>query len=195
MALAEMAALAIAGLRLRHKLESQSIRDGMTGLFNRSFMEVALDRELQRADRQGKPVALMMVDVDHFKQFNDSFGHEAGDVVLREVADCLQSIVRGEDIVCRYGGEEFALILPEMGARAALERAEALRKGVGELTVRYRGEALRQVTISVGVAMYPERAGSSEDLLRNADRALYTAKRRGRNRVVEAELQGIGNRE
>jgi len=185
--LAEMAAMAIAGLHLRNKLESQSIRDGMTGLFNRSFMEVALDRELQRADRQGKPVALLLVDVDHFKQFNDSQGHEAGDVVLREVAEALRSGVRGEDIVCRYGGEEFVVILPEITKRSALDRAEILRKEIGDLTVRFRGEALRQVTISVGLAMYPENASDSEDLLRNADRALYAAKRRGRNRVVQAE--------
>lgn len=185
--LAEMAAMAIAGLRLRNKLELQSIRDGMTGLFNRSFMEVALDRELQRADRQGKPVALMMVDVDHFKQFNDSFGHEAGDLVLREVAGCLRTGVRGEDIVCRFGGEEFVVILPEILAQAALERAEILRLAVEERDVRFRGESLRQVTLSVGLAMYPEHAATGEDLLRSADQALYKAKRMGRNRVVQAE--------
>jgi diguanylate cyclase (GGDEF)-like protein len=185
--LAEMAAMAMAGLRLRHKLESQSIRDGMTGLFNRSFMEVALDRELQRAGRHEKPVAVMMVDVDHFKQLNDSFGHEAGDVVLREVAECLRTGVRAEDIVCRYGGEEFVIILPELGARWAMERAETLRQRVGELGVRLHGRPLREVTISIGVAIYPEHADSGEELLRHADRALYAAKHHGRNRVVQAE--------
>jgi diguanylate cyclase (GGDEF)-like protein len=185
--LAEMAAMAMAGLRLRHKLESQSIRDGMTGLFNRSFMEVALDRELQRASRHQRPVAVMMLDVDHFKQLNDSFGHEAGDVVLREVAECLRTCVRVEDIVCRYGGEEFVIILPELGARSAMERAETLRQRVGELGVRLHGRALRAVTISIGVAIYPEHADTGEELLRNADRALYAAKHHGRNRVVQAE--------
>lgn len=188
---AEMAAMAMAGLRLRHKLESQSIRDGMTGLFNRSFMEVALDRELQRASRHGKPVAVMMVDVDHFKQLNDSFGHEAGDVVLREVAECLRTGVRVEDIVCRYGGEEFVIILPELGVRSAMERAETLRRRVGELGVRLHGRALREVTISIGVAIYPEHADSGEELLRHTDRALYAAKHHGRNRVVQAE-SGVG---
>jgi diguanylate cyclase (GGDEF)-like protein len=188
---AEMAAMAMAGLRLRHKLESQSIRDGMTGLFNRSFMEVALDRELQRASRHGKPVAVMMVDVDYFKQLNDSFGHEAGDVVLREVAECLRTGVRVEDIVCRYGGEEFVIILPELGVRSAMERAETLRRRVGELGVRLHGRALREVTISIGVAIYPEHADSGEELLRHTDRALYAAKHHGRNRVVQAE-SGVG---
>jgi diguanylate cyclase (GGDEF)-like protein len=187
LSLGEMAAMAIAGLRLRHKLESQSIRDGMTGLFNRTFMEVALERELQRANRQGKPVAVMMVDVDHFKEFNDTFGHEAGDMVLREVAENLRRAVRGEDIVCRYGGEEFVVILPEVGMGAARERAEALRRRVGELALRLYGRPLREVTISIGVAIYPENADTWEGLLRHADRALYAAKNNGRNRVVQAE--------
>ena len=185
--LGEMAAMAIAGLHLRHKLENRSIRDGMTGLFNRSFMEVALERELHRASRQGREIAVMMLDIDHFKEFNDTFGHEAGDVVLREVAECIRVAVRSEDIVCRFGGEEFVVILPEITDEAALERAELLRRTVGDRGLRYRGQLLRQVTISVGVAMYPQNAETAEDLVRSADLALYAAKNRGRNCVAQAE--------
>ncbi|HEV2277655.1 MAG TPA: GGDEF domain-containing protein [Acidobacteriaceae bacterium] len=185
--LGEMAAMAISGLHLRETLESQSIRDGLTSLFNRSFMEIALERELTRASRQAKQVAVMMLDIDHFKQFNDTFGHEAGDVVLREVADAMRLGVRGEDIVCRYGGEEFVIIMPEITTRAAVERAELLRRLVGDLALRYRGQLLRQVTISVGLAMYPDHSDSPEELLRTADHALYAAKHKGRNCVVQAD--------
>lgn len=185
--LAEMAAMAISGLRLRTRLERQSIRDGMTGLFNRSFMEVALDRELHRAARQNKELALMMVDIDHFKQFNDTFGHEAGDVVLREVAENLRLGVRSEDIVCRFGGEEFVIILPEISPASALERGELLRQKIESLAVRYHGQPLRQVTVSVGLALSTRASDASDDLLRTADRAMYAAKRQGRNRVIQAE--------
>lgn len=185
--LGEMAAMAIAGLNMRHKLESQSIRDGLTGLFNRTFMEVALEREMSRATRQGKQVAVMMIDIDHFKQFNDSFGHEAGDVVLREVAEAMRLGVRGEDIVCRYGGEEFIVILPEIATHAAMERAELLRRLVSDLALRYHGQPLRQVTISVGVAMFPDNSDDADELLRSADHAMYAAKHKGRNRVVVAD--------
>jgi diguanylate cyclase (GGDEF)-like protein len=185
--LAEMAAMAISGLRLRDRLERQSIRDGMTGLFNRSFMEVALERELHRSARQQKELALMMVDIDHFKQFNDTFGHEAGDVVLRQVAESLRQGVRSEDIVCRFGGEEFVIILPEMTQDAAIDRAERLRRQVEELTTRFRGQPLRQVTISIGLAVSPQHGEAAEELLRSADRAMYSAKHRGRNRVVQTD--------
>jgi len=185
--LGEMAAMAISGLHLRQKLESQSIRDGLTGLFNRSFMEIALERELIRAGRQGKQVAVMMLDIDHFKQFNDTAGHEAGDVVLREVADAMRLGVRSEDIVCRYGGEEFLIIMPEITTRAAIERAELLRRMIGDLSLRYHGQMLRQVTISIGLAMYPDHSEIPEELLRSADHALYAAKHKGRNCVVAAD--------
>ncbi|HTW46690.1 MAG TPA: diguanylate cyclase [Acidobacteriaceae bacterium] len=185
--LGEMAAMAIAGLNLRQKLESQSIRDGLTGLFNRTFMEIALEREMSRAGRQGKQVAIMMADIDHFKTFNDSFGHEAGDIVLREVAETMRLGVRGEDIVCRYGGEEFIVIMPEISTRAALERAELLRRMVSDLALRYHGQPLRQVTISIGMAMYPDNSDNADELLRSADHAMYAAKHKGRNLVVAAD--------
>jgi len=185
--LAEMAGMTISGLRLRERLERQSIRDGMTGLFNRSFMEVALERELHRSARQRRELALLMVDIDHFKQFNDTFGHEAGDVVLRQVAESLRQGVRTEDIVCRFGGEEFVVILPEMTPDAAMERAEALRQMVEDLAPRYHGQPLRRVTISIGLAVAPHNGEVAEELLRCADRAMYAAKHRGRNQVVPAD--------
>jgi diguanylate cyclase (GGDEF)-like protein len=179
----ELASMAIAGLNLKAKLQRQSIRDGLTSLFNRHFMEIALERELHRAARKHVGLAVLMLDVDHFKVFNDTFGHEAGDVVLRSVAECLQQSVRSEDVVCRYGGEEFVIILPEISQELALERADAIRKNVANLRMKYRGEALRQISISVGLAMYPTPARDSADLLRMSDQALYDAKRAGRNRT------------
>jgi diguanylate cyclase (GGDEF)-like protein len=191
--LVKLASIAIAGLNLRMKLEHQSIRDGLTSLFNRHFMEIALDRELRRAVRQQRSLAVLMLDVDHFKSFNDTFGHEAGDTVLREVAETMRQTVRNEDIVCRYGGEEFVIILPEITLEDAIERAELVRRMVSELRLRFRGETLREVTISIGVALYPQNADSLEQLLRIADRALYEAKHQGRNRVVVAPQQVLAD--
>jgi diguanylate cyclase (GGDEF)-like protein len=179
----ELASMAIAGLNLRSKLESQSIRDGLTNLFNRHFMEIALERELHRAARRHVPLAVMMLDVDHFKMFNDTYGHEAGDVVLRAVAQCFQQCVRSEDIVCRYGGEEFVIILPEISEELALVRANTIRSNVNGLRMKFKGEPLRPITISVGLAMYPDPAKDTADLLRKADHALYDAKHAGRDRI------------
>lgn len=183
----ELASIRIAGLNLRTILEHQSIRDSLTNLFNRRFMEIALDRELRRAVRHQKPLAVLMLDIDHFKQLNDTYGHEAGDVVLREVAGIMRQAVRSEDTVCRYGGEEFVAILPELGTDDALSRAESIRHMVSELRLYHRGEALREVTISIGVAVYPHNSDSADQLLSLADRALYEAKHLGRNRVILAE--------
>jgi diguanylate cyclase (GGDEF)-like protein len=185
----EMASMAIASLNLRSRLEQQSVRDGLTGLFNRNFMEIALDRELRRALRQQTPVALLMMDVDHFKRFNDNFGHEAGDSVLRQVAEILTHSMRGEDIICRYGGEEFVAILPELSFEAALERAQHLRRVISETRPHFRSDGHHGITVSIGVAMYPQHSDSAETLLRAADRALYEAKHQGRNRVVSARQE------
>jgi diguanylate cyclase (GGDEF)-like protein len=179
----ELAAMTIAGLNLRAKLENQSIRDGLTRLFNRHFMAIALEREVHRALRSTSPLAVLMIDVDHFKAFNDTFGHEAGDTVLREVAECFRQSVRSEDVVCRYGGEEFIIILPETDEETALERAELIRQAVSKLRVTSKGEVLRQITVSIGIAMYPAPARDATDLVRLADRALYDAKHAGRDRV------------
>ena len=185
--LAEMASMSIASLNLRSRLEHQSIRDGLTNLFNRHFMEISLDREVRRAARNHTELAILMIDVDHFKKFNDSYGHEAGDSILREVAEIFRQSVRAEDIICRYGGEEFVIILPETSSALAIERAEAIRWSVSQMRVRFRTEALREITISVGVAICPGCGSTLEEILRSADRALYAAKHAGRNQVMMAE--------
>jgi len=180
----ELAALSIASLDLKAKLERQSIRDGLTGLFNRHFMEIALERELHRAARQGTALAVMMLDVDHFKALNDTFGHEAGDIVLREVAECFRRSLREEDVICRYGGEEFVVIMPDATEETALRRAEAIRAAVSEIRTHFRGELLGSVTVSVGIAMYPDSGKNGSNLIQLADAAMYRAKRAGRNQVV-----------
>lgn len=182
----ELVAMALAGLKLRSKLESQSIRDGLTNLFNRTFMEIALDRELQMAGRRKSSLAVLMLDIDDFKVFNDTYGHQAGDEVLRQVAKAFTESVRIEDIVCRYGGEEFVILLPDISETLALERAETIRRNVGCLPAEFRGRTLEQVSVSIGVAMYPNPAKDALDLLRLADSALYEAKQGGRNQTKVA---------
>ncbi|MEP6472809.1 MAG: diguanylate cyclase [Gemmatimonadota bacterium] len=176
----EHLALALANLIARDALQHQATRDPLTGAYNRRYMLEALDRELLRARRPNRPVGLLMVDVDHFKQFNDEFGHQAGDEVLKLVVEHLRSSVRAEDYVCRYGGEEFAVILPEASAAVAMDRAEQMRRIV---QTACRGREGGAVTISIGVAVYPDHGIEGLDLIRRADEALYAAKRAGRNRV------------
>ena len=182
---ADHIALALTNLRLRETLRQQAVRDPLTGLFNRRYLEETLERELRRAKRKDTAIGVIMLDLDHFKQLNDTYGHEAGDHVLRTLGDLLQSHVRGGDIACRYGGEEFVLILPESDAAVTLRRAEEFRQGVEALPVFYRGQQLG-VTISLGVAVRPQHGDSGDTLLRAADRALYAAKDQGRNRVAVA---------
>ena len=179
----ELAAMTIAGLNLRARLENQSIRDRLTNLFNRHFLEIALEREIQRAARNGSSMALLMIDVDHFKGFNDRFGHDAGDLILRELAECLRSSVRNEDVVCRYGGEEFVVLLPEITAAKTQQIGETLRAKVEGLRLSYRGKPLLQISVSIGVATFPEPSRDSGELLRMADSAMYQAKKAGRNQV------------
>ena len=183
---AEHIALALANLKLRETLQDQSIRDPITGLFNRRYMEESLDREIQRCERKRQALSIIMLDVDHFKRFNDTFGHEAGDIVLRELGQFLQRYVRGSDIACRYGGEEFTLILPEASLEVCRKRAEQLRQGVRHLNLQHRHHPLGAITLSIGVACFPEHGLSSEVVIRAADTALYRAKQQGRDRVVTA---------
>jgi len=185
---AEQIALAVANLVLRETLRSQSIRDELTGLFNRRYMEESLDREIRRADRNKQPLGIIMLDIDHFKKFNDTYGHDAGDAILRAMGVLLLSQVRGGDIACRYGGEELTLILPDASLEAVQARAERVRLATEEMNVPHRGHDLGTVTVSLGVAIYPQHGGSGEDVLRAADAALYQAKRAGRNRVVVAPV-------
>jgi len=182
--LAQLTAMALASLELRTKLERQSIRDSLTGLFNRHFMQIALDREVARAVRRKSQLAVFMVDIDHFKKFNDESGHSAGDTVLKEVARVLAASVRTEDLVCRYGGEEFTIIMPDMTPEMAYERAEALRGVVANLRTALDNNLYSEITISIGGAIFPKDGQSPELLLRQADAALYRAKRAGRNQVL-----------
>ncbi|HLH21681.1 MAG TPA: diguanylate cyclase [Chloroflexota bacterium] len=184
---AEQLALALSNLALRERLRNQSIRDPLTGLFNRRYLEETLERELARAERSHHPMGVIMIDVDHFKQFNDSFGHNAGDALLREFGGLLRKHVRGSDIACRYGGEEFAVILPDATLEDTVRRAEELRAAMAHLQVADQDQALGQITISAGVAALPQHGADGPRLLRAADRALYAAKSAGRNRVQVAD--------
>ena len=184
MTLAENIALALANLNLRDTLRVQSIRDPLTGLYNRRYMEESLERELRRAARNGRSLGAIMLDLDHFKRYNDTFGHDAGDAVLRELGNFLQTQVRGEDIACRYGGEEFVLILPDAAVEVVQQRAEALREGIKRIHVRHHGQSLGTVTLSLGVALFPEHGTTAESLIRAADEALYLAKAHGRDRMI-----------
>ncbi len=184
--LAEQISLAFANLMLRETLKYQSVRDPLTNLFNRRHMEEALQRELLRAARTENPLAVLMADIDHFKRFNDAFGHEAGDVLLRDLGSLLAAEIRGGDIACRYGGEEFLLILADTDLQTGCERAEKLQDQVRNLQVRYRGETLRRITLSIGVAGFPRHGATASQIVTAADRALYQAKASGRDCVVIA---------
>ncbi len=184
---AERIALALANLRLRDTLRSQSILDPLTGLFNRRYMEETLDLELARAARGRRAIGIIMLDIDHFKPLNDSRGHDAGDALLRELGGLLMARVREGDIACRYGGEEFVLILPEAPLELARRRAEELREAVRQLHVSHRGRIIGPITVSAGVAAFPEHGKTSAALVHAADSALYRAKSEGRDRVRVAE--------
>lgn len=186
MNLAEDIALALANLKLRETLHDQSIRDALTGLFNRRYMEETLARELYRAEREKIPVGVIMFDIDHFKEFNDISGHDGGDALLRELGAYMNSNIRKGDIVCRFGGEEFFIVLPGASAENTRLRAEEFRMGIEALSVYHLGKLLRKCTVSLGVAAFPKHGLKTEDLIKSADNALYQAKNEGRNRVVVA---------
>jgi diguanylate cyclase (GGDEF)-like protein len=182
--LVQLTGMAVATLNLRARLENQSIRDSLTGLFNRHFMQISLERELARAARRNQSLSVLMLDVDHFKNFNDTHGHAAGDTVLKAFAEVFRSSIRNEDIACRYGGEEFAIILPDITSDTANERAEAIRSAVSNLRVPVDQQVCGDFTVSIGVALYPSDGDAADLLLRRADQALYRAKHQGRNQVV-----------
>ncbi|MBE3096048.1 MAG: diguanylate cyclase [Planctomycetes bacterium] len=184
---AEILSLSIWNMRLRETLANQAIKDPLTGLFNRTFLEDVLQRELYRAGRKQAEIGVIMADVDHFKKFNDLHGHAAGDLVLVELANFFRWRMRKSDIVCRYGGEEFALILPESSIADTAERANQLRDAVKGLRVSYAGLEIGPVTLSMGVSGFPQNGDTPHDLLRAADLALYQAKQAGRDQVVVAE--------
>ena len=179
-------AMAMANLKLRERLQNLSVRDGLTGLFNRRYMEETLNREFKLSERSGLPIGAIILDVDFFKKFNDTYGHEAGDIVLVELAKLLSGSVRKGDVVCRYGGEEFVIILPGSANEGTYERAEAVRARVeNDLRISYQGHDIR-VTISLGAAYFPKHGQTPDQVLKAADNALYASKEAGRNRATMA---------
>jgi diguanylate cyclase (GGDEF)-like protein len=185
--------LALANLNLRETLQEQSIRDPLTGLHNRRYLEDSLIRELARAKRKTQPLSIILLDIDHFKRVNDTFGHGAGDMVLRRLGLVLQAYVRESDIACRVGGEEFSVLLPEGPLQIATQRAEDIRKAVNELTLEHEEKDLGTVTVSAGVATFPDHGTTADALIRAADQVLYDAKHKGRNRVVSASARKVMN--
>jgi diguanylate cyclase (GGDEF)-like protein len=173
-------------LKLQRTLRVQAVRDPLTRLFNRRYLEETFERELRRAERRRKPLGVIMIDLDHFKVFNDTFGHAAGDALLRVLGQFLVSRSRREDVACRYGGEEFVLIFPDAPLETTTQRAEQLREEARSLQVQHHGHPLGNVTISVGVAGFPEHGATTAALLGAADEALYRAKTEGRDRVEVA---------
>lgn len=184
--LCEQLSLALANVRLKESLQHQAIRDSLTGLFNRRYLEESLSREIARCQRRQQPLAVLMLDMDHFKAFNDRHGHAMGDMALAAFGALLQAKCRPEDIACRYGGEEFTLILPETNLETALLRAEDIRASAALLRIGEKG-SLPRITVSIGAALMPEHGDIGLELMRAGDMALYRAKHEGRDRVVLAD--------
>jgi diguanylate cyclase (GGDEF)-like protein len=182
---ADRIAVAMANIQLRDQLREQSIRDPLTNLFNRRYLREILEREVSRARREHYSIGFVMFDIDHFKQYNDTFGHEAGDVLLQALSSFVLEHIRGEDVVCRYGGEEFLLIMPETTVEDTWQRAEDLRTGIEQLQ-SVRADATVDITVSFGVAVLPQHGVTAENVIAAADAALYRAKTAGRNCVVSA---------
>ena len=182
----ESLSLTIAGLKQRELLQHQAIRDPLTQLFNRRYLEDTLARELDQAARANEPLVFAILDVDYFKKFNDQNGHDAGDALLRAIGDVLLGSMRGGDIACRFGGEEFALVYPGMDEDVAVKRLESIRLQIGKLSLSHRGQSCPSVTISAGIAVFPQHGPDSETLINVADKALYKSKESGRNRVTTA---------
>ena len=176
--------LCLSNLKLRERLHAQATHDSLTGLFNRRYMEDTLWRELHRSHRRNSPLGVAMIDLDHFKRFNDTFGHDAGDSLLRELGQLLRTKLRQSDISCRYGGEEFVLILPDSSLADTQQRVEQIRGLIKELTIRHGRELLGTISVSAGIAAAPEHGSTAAELLRAADNALYAAKQAGRDCVV-----------
>jgi diguanylate cyclase (GGDEF)-like protein len=183
----EQTGMALSNLNLRAALREQSIRDPLTALYNRRYMEEILRQHLSRVTRSLHPLAIIMIDIDHFKSFNDQYGHTAGDLLLGQLGRFLQNNIRREDVACRYGGEEFLLIMPDATLEQAQLRAEYLRQEVKQLQVHDIDKSYTGITLSIGVAAYPQHGRNIDSVLRVADAALYRAKQQGRDRVVVAE--------
>lgn len=183
--------LSLSNLKLREIMREQATHDPLTGLFNRRYLNDTLPRELHQAGRHKSPMCIAMIDIDHFKQFNDTYGHEAGDLMLREVGHILNENIRASDIACRYGGEEFVLVLLDSALEAGRRHIEWIRAQVKQLQLRYGEQLLRTMTLSVGIVEAAANDLNTEELLRAADKAMYAAKHAGRDRTVMfGELPG-----
>jgi diguanylate cyclase (GGDEF)-like protein len=172
---------------LQNELHSQAIRDPLTNLFNRRYLDETFDRELARAAREDYPVCVIMLDIDHFKKVNDTYGHEAGDFILKAMAKTLSERNRRGDFTCRFGGEEFVVVMPNMAMDTAYKRAEDLRIALNSLNIPY-GRFNLTITISIGIASYPNNGEDRESVLRAADRAMYAAKQAGRDHILTYDL-------
>jgi diguanylate cyclase (GGDEF)-like protein len=187
-AVAEEIALSLANVGLREILRHQAFRDSLTGVYNRRFLQEALDLELRRAVRRRVPVAFVMLDVDGFKKINDTYGHAAGDSVLQALATLLQSKIRASDVLCRYGGDEFCIVMPETSLEDATMRARECRSAVKRMNIEWERKILAGITISIGVAAFPS-CRTSDALFREADSALYLAKSSGSDQVQTSSLR------
>ena len=192
---AEQISLALANARLRDQLRDQSVRDPLTGLMNRRWFLDTMRKEIARSAMADRPMSLISIDVDHFKQFNDNHGHDAGDTVLREVGRAMADFFTGGLFPCRIGGEEFVVLAPDTDRERAFQRADGFRAIVAEMTIRYLGDVLPRTTLSAGVAAFPADATTSQALMTQADNALYAAKRGGRNRVHRVDDVETGRKD
>ncbi len=182
--LAEYIAMPLNNLKLRDELRSQAIRDPLTGLFNRRYMEETLEREIRRANRHSTSVGIVMFDIDRMKPINDRHGHDAGDLVLKSLGRELLRLFRGEDVACRYGGDEFVVVLPEAPLADVWRRAEDLRSAIRRLDLVYEGKPLGTITLSIGVAAYPDHGQTAERVLLACDAASYNSKSEGGDRIM-----------
>jgi len=182
-AFAELTALAMANVRLRENLRYQSIRDPLTGLYNRRYLEDALTRQIHQSRRAQTEFAVIMLDLDHFKKINDTFGHDAGDLALKEMAEVMKLSIRAGDIAARFGGEEFLIIFHDINLKEARAKAEQLKIAIAKMNVRYGTQNIGPLTVSMGIAMYPQDSKEMDGLIEYADKSLYQAKETGRNRI------------
>tara|TARA_R110000868_G_scaffold44276_6_gene148021 strand:+ start:130 stop:987 length:858 start_codon:yes stop_codon:yes gene_type:complete len=190
--LAENIGLALGNLRLRDALREMAMADPLTGLANRRQLDMVLEVQLAEADRLGRPISCLMLDVDHFKRFNDQFGHDAGDAVLRALGKILLTLTREHGLAFRFGGEEFLLLMPELDVEQASQRAEDIRARVNALRLQHDGRELGPITVSIGMACAPLHC-PFDTLVKTADAALLRAKEAGRDRIVVAHTRRSGH--